>query len=85
MDNIVTHPTDGRSSDSHLLADGVIACVWGPSGPHGSADVNVTAAAVRRADPTLSGGKVVMDASEDTPAADLAWVAVGTLCRDGVS
>jgi hypothetical protein len=34
---------------------------------------------------TLAGGKPVMDGNEDVPAADLVWVAAGTLCTGGVT
>jgi hypothetical protein len=51
----------------------------------GCADINVTAAAVRRIDSSLTGGKPVFGGNEDMPAVDLAWVAVGTLCTGGVN
>ena len=52
----------------------------GPASPKGSADINVTAAAVCRIDHTLTDGTPVFGDNEDVPAVDLAWVAVGTLC-----
>lgn len=79
VDNLSSRPTDGRSSDSQLVSDGVIACL------HGSADIDVVAAAVRRIDSTLAGGKPVMGGNEDVPAVNLVWVAVGTLCTGGVT
>ena len=77
-DNLISRP-NFRSSDSQLVSDGVIACL------NGSADIDVVAAAVRRFDGTLAGGKPVMGGNEDVPAVNLAWVAVGTLCTGGVT
>ena len=68
-----------RWGDTQLVSDGVIACL------HGSADIDVVAAAVRRMDSSLAGGKPVFGGNEDVPAVNLAWVAVGTLCTGGVT
>ena len=78
VDNLISRPKFS-SSDTQLVSDGVIACL------NGSANIDVVAAAVRRFDGTLAGGKPVMGGNEDVSAANLAWVAVGTLCAGGVT
>ena len=78
VDNLISRPKFW-SGDRQLVSDSIIACL------NGSANIDVVAAAVRRFDGTLAGGKPVMGGNEDVPAVNLAWVAVGTLCAGGVT
>ena len=57
-----------RGGDNQLTYDALIACA------HGSPDIHEVAAAVRAAEPYLTGGSPVMgDEGEDVPATGLAW------------
>ena len=70
-----------RGGDNQLTYDALISCEHGPSSAGGSPDIDKVAAAVRAADPYLTGGRPVMgDEGEDVPATALAWAAT-RLCH----
>ena len=77
-ENLTSRPSDGRSSDSQLVNDGLVACKYADADTSG--DIDIVAAQVRRIDSTLSGGKPTFGGDEDTAAVAVVWIANRTLC-----
>lgn len=71
-----------RSWKDAMMTGGMAACLYEER--YQTGDLAAAARAVRRVVPTLTGGEV-FPAADDSPAENLVWIAVGTLCADGTT
>ncbi|MGV1004466.1 MAG: hypothetical protein ACOYEV_06785 [Candidatus Nanopelagicales bacterium] len=69
--NVYSHPYDGRSSDSQLLSDGLVACYYYHEMGY---SMDAAIAQVDRIDSSLTGGL------QGRPAANVALLAFTSLC-----